>query len=137
MSLERPDRPGVVAVERSDGERAAVLRDEGRERGDADETDPARATPHGAVGLPKAPRSRERRRDRQNGQPDPAEAHVRERQIGRDDRRDDDSAQVRKPRPRDEGAPGAGSAEQWQHPEPRHQHQGVRAEKPCDPHRNR
>jgi len=57
MAFERPDRPGVVAVQRSDSESTRVIGDDGSDRDDPRDMDPARPGPARPLASAQAPKA--------------------------------------------------------------------------------
>src|SRR6266498_4605440 len=107
MSLQRPDCPRVVAVERCDGEGTPVLDDDRDQRGSPGDGDPTGTWQRRPRAVTKAPRPAGKRGCCQEREPDPAEAHAHEREVRRHDPREHDPAEVSKAGPADELSPGA------------------------------
>ena len=95
MALERPDRPGVVAVQGRDAESSRVVDEDGEQRGDPDQVEhggpPSRTGPVGAVKPPQAGAQPD---CGECNEADPAEANVHERKVRREDSGEQDSREV-------------------------------------------
>ena len=137
MTLERPDRPGVVLIQRRDREGACVLGQHGRDERDPGETHPTRALPCRPLGPTQVPGTGHGRKGGDKRQRNPAEAHPYEREMRGDDPDDRDPDEVGEAGASDEFAPGPRNPKQRQRAEPGDEHQSVRAEESGNPHRKR
>ena len=74
MTLERPDRPCVVAIQRRDPEGAPVIDDQRDQSGEPDRVDPVRPAPAWTFGAVQAPGAERERQSGHDNETDPAKA---------------------------------------------------------------